>query len=106
MGRNTKLSESKFGIEFLKLFPLVIGGVVQKGGRGRTKSIIQADNIKITGARGNRFNAYRVPKDFTIYRSAFEYNLSGKTEWSEGTEWTVLRSNTEEIDDIHSYKRF
>jgi Family of unknown function (DUF5906) len=105
MGRNTRLSESKFGIQFLALFPLVIDGVVQKGGMGRNKSVIQAENIKIRGAH-ERQNAYRIPKDISIYRSAFEYNLSGKTEWSEGTEWTVLRPNTERIDDIHGKKAF
>jgi hypothetical protein len=106
MGRNTKLSETKFGIEFLKLFPLVVNGVVQKGGRGRAKSVIQAENIKVIGARKIRFNGYRIPKDVTKYRESFEHNLSGKTEWSEGTKWTVLRPNTTEIDDIRSSKRF
>jgi hypothetical protein len=102
MGRNTRLSETRFGIEFLKLFPLVIDGVVQKGERGRAKSVIHAENIKCKGAHGTRQNAYRIPS-VEVYRSAFEHNLSGKTEWSEGTEWTVLRPNTE---DIHSKTPF
>jgi Family of unknown function (DUF5906) len=97
MGNNSKLSEVKFGMEFTRLFPKLVDG-------DEGDSVIKND-LKCKGARGVRFNAYYIP-NIDVYRQSFDLYISGKTQWAEVKEWTVLRPNTTETDDIHGKKPF
>jgi hypothetical protein len=99
MGKNCKLSEVKFGMEFTKLFP-----VTQDDKVDSDESVIKND-LKCKGARGVRYNAYCIP-NIDAYRQSFDFRLSGKTEWPQCNEWTVLRPNTTEIDEIYGKKPF
>jgi hypothetical protein len=96
MGKNSKISEVKFGMEFTKLFPVA---------QSVSDDSVIKNDLKCKGMRGIRFNAYWIP-NIDVYREAFDLRLSGKTEWSEAKEWTVLRPNTTEIEDIYGKKPY
>jgi hypothetical protein len=104
IGKNFRLSERQFGIQFVKLLPEVIDGVAQMNSNGTVKTIIKV-NHKCRGARGIRYDAYGIPS-LSVYRSLMDFNLSGKTEWDDKSEWTILRPNTDDPDDIHGKRTF
>jgi hypothetical protein len=93
IGKRHQLIERAFAGQFLSLLPEVIGGVAQKESNGQTASIVKTDNIKIKDNREVRRNAYDIP-DAKAVRSALEFKLGGKINWSvNGDDWTVLRAN-------------
>jgi hypothetical protein len=104
MGKNARLSERQFGIQFLKLLPDIVNGVVQKADNGRVKSVVKTTDLKLKGARGIRFDAYGIPT-LKIFRELMDFNLQGNTEWNDKEKWTVTRSNSADINDYGTQMR-
>jgi hypothetical protein len=103
-GRNTKMTEREFGSAFLRLLPLVVNGEIQKHDNGTPKSIVDTE-LKIKGARSIRFNGYGLPS-LAVWRVLMDFNVKGKNNWDNKTEWTILRDNDEDMGEIYDKKKF
>ena len=95
IGKRHQLTERAFGAQLLSLLPLVVDGVAQKEDHNHIATIVAVDNIKIRDSRDIRRNGYDIP-DLKAIRSALEFKLGGKINWSSASdEWTVLKGNTD-----------
>lgn len=95
IGKRHQLTERAFGAQLLSLLPLVVDGVAQKEDHNHIATIVAVDNIKIRDSRDIRRNGYDIP-DLKAVRSALEFKLGGKINWSSASdEWTVLKGNTD-----------
>ena len=95
IGKRHQMTERGFGAQLLSLLPSVVDGVAQKLDQNHFASIVVVDNIKIKDSRDVRRNGYDIP-DLKTVRSALEFKLGGKINWSSASdEWTVLRGNTD-----------
>lgn len=103
-GKKSTLTEINFGIAFLALLPLIVNGEVQRSGKGRVESIVDS-NQKCEGTRKIRFGAYILPS-IDVFRELIDFTLRGKSNWNDEKEWTILRGNNDENEDIYGPGRF
>jgi hypothetical protein len=102
-GKRHQLSDNEFGIEFLKMFPKISDGIVEKAKNGRTVSIIQTGpNIKFDDSNGNPQYGYIIPPLRTI-RDVIDADLGGGNNWDDRAEWTTDKLNVSDIVDALRY---